>query len=116
MTYGGRTIKIGQGNNVFVFPGVGLGVLVAEATEVTEAMFAAAAVRLAGETRDEDLQAGMLFPPPSQIRRVSATIAEAVVKQAREDGVAGRVLEDSEIKKAVADAMWDPIHPHVVPA
>jgi malate dehydrogenase (oxaloacetate-decarboxylating) len=115
VSYGGRTIKIGQGNNVFVFPGVGLGVLVAEAKEVTEAMFAAAAVRLAAETHDDDLEAGMLFPPQSQIRRVSAAIAVAVVKQAREDGVAGRVLEDAEIPKAVADAMWDPRYPRVVP-
>jgi malic enzyme len=116
VSYGGRTIKIGQGNNVFVFPGVGLGVLVAEAKEVTEAMFAAAAVRLAAETQDEDLKAGMLFPPQSQIRRVSAAIAEAVVKQAREQGVAGRVLKDAEIPQAVAAEMWDPRHPRVVPA
>jgi malate dehydrogenase (oxaloacetate-decarboxylating) len=113
--YGGRTIKVGQSNNVFVFPGVGLGVLVAEAKEVTEAMFTAAAVRLASETRDEDLHAGMLFPPPSDIRRVSRAIAEAVVKQAREDDVAGRVLQDADIPQAVKAAMWDPEHPHVVP-
>ncbi len=113
--YGGRTIRVGQGNNVFVFPGVGLGVLVAEAREVTESMFAAAAVRLAAETREEDFASGMLFPPQSQIRRVSAAIAEAVVRQAREEGVAGRVLADGEIAGAVACAMWEPQHPHVVP-
>ena len=99
--YGGRTIKIGQCNNVFIFPAVGMGVLIAEAKEVTEAMFTAAAEVLAAETRDEDLKAGMLFPPAQEIRRVSRAIAEAVVKQAREDGVAGRVLEDAEIPKAV---------------
>ena len=114
--YGGRTIKVGQGNNAFVFPGVGLGVLVSEAKEVTESMFAAAAVRLACEVKQEDFDAGMLFPPPSHIRRVSRGIAEAVVKQAREEGVAGRVLKDGEIPRAVADAMWDPAYPRMVPA
>jgi malate dehydrogenase (oxaloacetate-decarboxylating) len=113
--YGGRTIKIGQCNNVFIFPAVGQGVLIAEAKEVTEAMFTAAAEVLAAETRDEDLKAGMLFPPAQEIRRVSRAIAEAVVKQAREDGVAGRVLKDAEIPQAVKAAMWDPEYPHVVP-
>ncbi len=113
--YGGRTIKIGQCNNVFIFPAVGQGVLIAEAKEVTEAMFTAAAEVLAAETRDEDLKAGMLFPPAQEIRRVSRAIAEAVVKQAREDGVAGRVLKDAEIPQAVKAAMWDPEYPRVVP-
>jgi malate dehydrogenase (oxaloacetate-decarboxylating) len=116
VTFGGRTIRVGQGNNAFVFPGVGLGILVSEATEVTESMFSAAAVRLAEEVQDADFEAGMLFPPQSQIRRVSRVIAEAVVRQAREEGVAGRVLPDDEIAKAVAAAMWDPKHPRVVPA
>jgi malate dehydrogenase (oxaloacetate-decarboxylating) len=114
--YGGRTIRIGQGNNAFVFPGLGLGTLVCEAREVTESMFAAAAVRLAAEVHEEDFQAGMLFPPASQMRRVARGIAEAVVRQAREDGVAGRVLKDAEIPAVVAAAMWTPEYPRVVPA
>jgi len=79
-------------------------------------MFAAAAVRLAAEVHDEDFAAGMLFPPPSQMRRVARAIAEAVVRQAREDGVARRVLSDPEIPAAVAEAMWTPEYPRVVPA
>jgi malate dehydrogenase (oxaloacetate-decarboxylating) len=114
--YGGRTIKIGQGNNAFVFPGVGLGVLVSEAREVTESMFAAAAVRLASEVQQADFDAGMLFPPASHMRRVAQGIAEAVVKQAREDGLAGRVIPDEQIPAAVAAAMWEPEHPRMVPA
>jgi len=113
--YGGRVIKIGQGNNAFVFPGVGLGILVSEAREVTESMFAAAAVRLASEVHQDDFDAGMLFPPASQIRRVSRGIAEAVVRQAREEGVAGRRIPDEQIPQAVAAAMWDPQPPRVVP-
>jgi len=115
VSYGGQTIKVGQGNNAFVFPGVGLGVLVSEAREVTEAMFAAAADRLASEVHEEDFRAGMLFPPPSHIRRVSAGIAEAVVRRAREDGVAAREIPDDRIWEEVRAAMWDPVHPRVVP-
>ena len=63
--YGGRTVRIGQGNNVFVFPGVGLGLLVSEAREITDAMFAAAAETLAAEVAEADLQAGALYPPIS---------------------------------------------------
>jgi malic enzyme len=107
VSYGGHTHRIGQGNNAFVFPGLGLGVFVSEAREVTEALFAAAAWRLAEEVRDADLQAGSLFPPVSEIRRVTAGIAEAVVRQAREEGI-GRALSDEAIPAAIADAMWMP--------
>jgi malic enzyme len=105
----GRTIKIGQGNNAFVFPGMGLGVLVSEAREVTDQMFAVAARQLAEEVHAEDLEAGMLFPPISAIRRVTARIAEAVVREARDSGL-GRPIADADIPAAVAAAMWEPAY------
>jgi malic enzyme len=107
VSWGGRTIEIGQGNNAFVFPGVGLGVLVSQAHKVTDSMFLAAAERLAAEVSDEQLAAGSLFPRVRELRRVSARIAEAVVRAARQDGV-GRPIPDAEIAPAVADAMWQP--------
>jgi malic enzyme len=107
VSWGGRTIEIGQGNNAFVFPGVGLGVLVSHAHKVTDSMFLAAAEQLAAEVSDEQLAAGSLFPRVRELRRVSARIAEAVVRAARQDGV-GRPIPDAEIAPAVADAMWQP--------
>jgi malic enzyme len=115
VTWEGRAVKIGQGNNAFVFPGMGLGVLVSEAREVTDAMFAAAARQLADEVHAEDLAAGMLFPPISAIRRVTARIAEAVVREARDSGV-GRPIPDGDIPAVVAAAMWDPAYPALEPA
>jgi malic enzyme len=109
------TIAIGQGNNVFVFPGVGLGVLVSEACEVTDSLFAAAAERLADEVGAEDLAAGRLFPPVRDIRRVTARIAEAVAREARDSGV-GRRLSDAQVTRAVAEAMWEPVYLPLEPA
>jgi malic enzyme len=105
----GRAIHVGQGNNAFVFPGVGLGVLVSEATRVTDSMFAAAAEQLAAEVGQGQLAKGSLFPRPCEMRRVSARIAEAVVRVAREEGV-GRPIPDAEIRQAVAEAMWEPAY------
>ncbi len=107
--HAGRRIVIGQGNNVFIFPGVGLGVLVSEAKEVTEAMFAAAAKALADEVKASDLASGSLFPSSSEIRRVSAAVAASVVKVARESGL-GRQIPDAEIPGVVAAAMWNPAY------
>jgi malate dehydrogenase (oxaloacetate-decarboxylating) len=115
VTYGGRTTRVAQGNNVFIFPGVGLGALLAEAREITEGMFAAAAERLAAEVREEDLAAGSLFPPIADLRRVTTRIAEAVVRQAREERV-GRPLSDAQIPGAVAAAMWEPCYVELEPA
>jgi malic enzyme len=105
----GRQLRIGQGNNVFVFPGVGLGVLVSEAREVTDGMFAAAADALAEQLSDEDRAAGCLFPRIAQLRRVTSHVAQAVIRQAAADGVARNVPDDPA--EAVAAAMWEPGYP-----
>ena len=107
--HAGRKIMVAQANNSFIFPGVGLGVLVSEAREVTEAMFAAAAKALADEVKASDLASGSLFPSTSEIRHVSASVAAAVVKVARDAGL-GRPIPDAEIPKAVAAAMWNPAY------
>jgi malate dehydrogenase (oxaloacetate-decarboxylating) len=108
--YGGRTHVIGQGNNAFIFPGMGLGLMVSEAREVTDGLFAAAARRLADEVHPEDLASGSLFPSTSQIRRVTRGVAESVVRAAREEGLAKRELAEEDIPRAVAEAMWDPVY------
>lgn len=103
----GRTIRIGQGNNVFIFPGVGLGALVAEASQVSDTMFRVAAETLAASVSDAELAAGTLFPRLRDLREITFRVACAVVRQAREEGV-GRPLADAEIGETVRAAMWVP--------
>jgi malic enzyme len=110
----GRTHVIGQGNNSFIFPGVGLGALVAETREVTDGMFAAAAARLADEVHAEDLAAGSLFPPIRSLRRVTVRVAEAVARQARDEGV-GRQIPDGHLLDAVLHEMWNPVYEPLAP-
>ena len=105
--YAGTTFRVGQSNNAYIFPGVGLGALVAEAREVTDGMFRAAAECLASLVSDRDLASGSLFPPIRDLRRVAGSIAEAVARAARDEGV-GLTLSDDAIVKAVAAAQWDP--------
>jgi len=109
VTWEGRTIRIGQGNNVFIFPGVGLGALVARASTVPDSFFTVAARTLAEEVSDEDLAAGALFPPLAALRRIADRIACAVVRQARVEGV-GREIADDDIASAVSGAMWWPVY------
>ncbi len=101
----GGTIRTGQANNAFVFPGIGLGCLVAQVREVTDALFAAAARALAQEISDADLAQGGLLPRTCELRRVTVKVAEAVVRAAVETGV-GCPIDD--VPQAVAAAMWDP--------
>jgi malate dehydrogenase (oxaloacetate-decarboxylating) len=112
--FAGRSITIGQANNAFVFPGIGLGAILAEAREVTDAMFTAAADRLAAVPSERDLAAGSLFPSVRDLRRITAAIAEAVIREARDSGV-GRPLADAEIPALVAASMWTPEYPVMEP-
>jgi len=114
VTFAGRRIVIGQANNAFVFPGVGLGAILSEAREITDSMFTVAADRLASVPGDADLATGSLFPSVRDLRPVTAVIAEAVIKEARDCGV-GRKIPDAEIPALVAGAMWKPEYPEMKP-
>lgn len=113
VTHDQRTFRIGQANNVFIFPGVGLGVLTSRSPRVTDAMFTAAAEALAAEVSDDDLASGMLFPPLSGLRRVTARVAEAVMRQAIREGRS--TTPEDAIPGAIANAMWTPAYPIYVP-
>ncbi|MDH3646844.1 MAG: NAD-dependent malic enzyme [Gammaproteobacteria bacterium] len=112
--YKGRTIETGQGNNVFIFPGVGLGALAVGAREVTGTMFAVAAETLADLVPEESLQRGMLFPRLARLRDITLTIAEEVGKEAVRDGLAD--VDPARVHDAVAASIWDPVYPKIVPA
>ncbi len=107
VTYEGRTLVPGQGNNSYIFPGVGLGILVSESERVTDEMFAAAARTLADMVTDDDLAMGRLYPSLSRIREVSHAIAVSVAEIAFLRGLA-RCERPADIAAAVSATMYQP--------
>lgn len=88
--YKGRKFVSGQGNNVYIFPGVGMGVMASRATQVTNEMFLTAARILAREVSETDLRLGRVYPPLPCIREVSHAIAVAVAELAYATNLASR--------------------------
>lgn len=113
VTLNGRTYVPGQGNNAYIFPGVGLGVMAARSRHVTDEMFMAAAKTLAQEVSEADLAAGRMYPPLPRIRRVSAAIATAVAEVAYQQGLA---LEPrpANLPARVESLMYQPIYQEYV--
>ncbi len=105
---------IGQANNVFVFPGVGLGVILSQMREVPNEVFYAAAKALAESIDDERLACGALLPDPSVLRAVSARVAAAVIRYAGEN-LLGRPIADAEIDEIVRASTWFPDYIPIVP-
>ena len=110
VTCNGRKHVIGQCNNVFIFPGVGLGALISEASRVTDSMFLAAAYSLAEFTAGGAAEDGALYPRLAELRRVSRRIAFKVAQCARDEGI-GRTLGDEELEAAIEDFCWQPDYP-----
>jgi malic enzyme len=108
------TRAIGQANNVFVFPGIGLGAIVAEARELTDDAFLVAAHELAAQVSPARLASGALYPPIGELRSVARTIAVRLVRHLRDTGY-GRQFRDEEIEPAVDAAMWSPAYPVLIP-
>jgi malic enzyme len=110
----GQIRPVGQANNVFVFPGVGLGAIVARAREITDRMFLVAATELAGAVSEERLAQGALYPPLTDLRSISRRIAIAVACCARDQGLA-RITTDEEIEAEVDGAVWTPEYAPYLP-
>jgi malate dehydrogenase (oxaloacetate-decarboxylating) len=105
VVHGGVTHRIAQANNALVFPGLGLGVAVAQASRLSDNMLAAAADAVAS-LGDAAAPGAPLLPPVDDLRLVSATVAVAVAKAAMDDGLAQRQLDDPI--QQVHQAMWQP--------
>ena len=108
--FNGRKHVIGQCNNVFIFPGVGLGVLIAGASQVTDSMFLVAAKTLAEFAVADASGSGSLFPSLSQLREISRAIGFKVAQTARDEGT-GRKLDDAHLEAALAKFIWYPDYP-----
>jgi malate dehydrogenase (oxaloacetate-decarboxylating) len=105
--YHGTFYEIGQANNFLVFPGLGLGVIVAGAQRVTKGMLEAAAKAVAAEA-DPSAPGGALLPNVRNLRALSAVVAEAVYAAAHTDGVA--TCKPDNLVQAIADTMWQPTY------
>jgi malic enzyme len=105
--FNGQRHVIGQCNNVFIFPGVGLGVLISEASRVTDSMFLAAAQTLAEYSSAHVSAPGSLYPSLRELRQVSRLIAFRVAQTARDAGF-GRSLKDDALLAALDDFCWFP--------
>ncbi len=107
VTLNGKTYVPGQGNNVYIFPGVGLGALACESKEVTNGMFLIAAQTLASLVSDEDLAMRRVYPPLSKIRDVSAKIAAAVVHECHREKLA-QLPKAHDVEADVRARMFQP--------
>ncbi|MGA9536155.1 MAG: NAD-dependent malic enzyme [Desulfobacterales bacterium] len=106
-TLEGITYEPGQGNNAYIFPGVGLGVIACRAKHVTDEMFLTAAQTLAAEVTEDDFKRGSIYPPLGQIREISAKIATAVCEVAYEQGLAVTPRPDN-LAAFIKSQMYEP--------
>jgi malate dehydrogenase (oxaloacetate-decarboxylating) len=108
---GDKDVEIGQGNNAFIFPGLGFGAILAEAREVTDAMVLTAAHALADYVRAHHLDAGRIYPPVDEMREVARTVAVRVFQQAFDDGVAMTTKATRESAESYVQAkLWRPTY------
>ncbi|MWJ29038.1 oxaloacetate-decarboxylating malate dehydrogenase [Halomonas sp. ZH2S] len=107
VVYEGRTYPIAQCNNAYIFPGIGLGVVAARATRVTDDMLMSASRALAREAPLVKEGKGSLLPPLSRIKEISKSIAFEVAAQAQQNGVALKT-GGTELRNAIERASWTP--------
>jgi len=106
----GRKFVPGQGNNVYIFPAMGMAVFATEAIRVTEEMFLVAAKAVAEQVTDEDLSTGLIYPPQSQILEASLHVAERVAASIFDQGLA-RVPRPSDIGALIRVRAYRPVYP-----
>ena len=102
-----KVFRPGQGNNAYIFPGVGLGAVVGEVLRISEDMFLAASKSLADMVSEEDLAVGSIYPPLENIREVSLMIAEAVAKEAITSNLES-INEPLNLRNRIEEYMYQP--------
>ena len=108
--FGGRTFVPGQGNNVYIFPALGMAILATQAKRVTEAMFIVAAKAVAEQVTPEQLDTGLIYPHQSQIFEASIHVAVKVAERIFEDNLAG-VSRPADLEKHIRDWAYQPEYP-----
>jgi malate dehydrogenase (oxaloacetate-decarboxylating)(NADP+) len=109
VTYERKTFTPGQGNNVFIFPAIGLAVFATEARRVTDEMFIVAAEAVADQITKEDFENGLIYPPVKNIREVSTNVAIKVAEEIFRSGLA-RVKKPKNIRKFFKSKMYEPVY------
>ncbi|KAK9690182.1 hypothetical protein RND81_09G109700 [Saponaria officinalis] len=106
--YDGKTYTSGQSNNAYIFPGLGLGLIMSGAIRVHDDMLLAASEALATQVTEEHLAKGLLYPPFKDIRKISARIAANVAAKAYELGLATRLPQPDDLVKYAESCMYSP--------
>ncbi|WP_445738046.1 NAD-dependent malic enzyme [Mariniflexile sp.] len=107
--FNNKEYRPGQGNNAYIFPGMGLGVIIANASIIPDELFLTAAKTLSEMVSDENIEDGALYPRLNEIRVLSLEIAFAVAKKAYELGIA-RNKKPKDLKQTISDYMYNPIY------
>jgi len=105
--YGGKTFTPGQGNNVFIFPAMGLAIFATEAKRVTDEMFITAAEAVAEQVTQDDFEKGLIYPRVNDILKVSLNVAVKVAEQVFDSGLAG-VKRPNDIRAFIRSKMYIP--------
>ncbi|RWR82701.1 NADP-dependent malic enzyme isoform X1 [Cinnamomum micranthum f. kanehirae] len=108
--YNGKIFAPGQANNAYIFPGFGLGLVISGAIRVHDDMLLAASEALAGQVTQENFDKGLIYPPFSNIRKISAQIAADVAAKAYELGLATRLPRPADLVKYAESCMYSPIY------
>ncbi|KAK9079462.1 hypothetical protein SSX86_001134 [Deinandra increscens subsp. villosa] len=111
VTYEGKVFVPGQANNAYIFPGFGLGLIMCGATRVHDDLLLAASEGLASQVTEEEHAKGIIFPPFSCIRKISANIAAAVADKAYELGLASLQPRPEDLVKFAESCMYSPVYP-----
>jgi len=111
----GQHFVPGQGNNVYIFPGLALGVIAASSSRIPEYMFLAAAETLAQQVSEEDLKQGRVYPPLTSIKEVSVKIALDIANLAYERGLAHHFPEPADKEKLVRSIIYNPDYQSYIP-
>ncbi|MGF1727103.1 NAD-dependent malic enzyme [Photobacterium nomapromontoriensis] len=109
VSYNGHSYRIGQGNNVFIFPGVGLAAIVSQASKVTLDMFTTASYALSELVSDEDLQKGCVYPRIRELKPVSLHVARQILENMRSTEP-NSPLVGKDLDQELAVHIWEPVY------